>query len=253
MTRIVKSGEVNGLVPHRVWKETEAALAGSRPRVFFEVLRECGALGVVFTEVEALFGVPQPEKWHPEVDCGVHAMMVVDQAAKLCPDVEVRFAALVHDLGKAATPARHLPQHPGHEKRSVRLIAAMANRLPLPKACLELALLVAEFHAHGHRAFELRAATMLKLLERADAFRRPDRFRKFLLACEADSRGRTGFEERPYPQAEYLQGALRAATRVSAKEFVREGLDGAQIGEALRRKRLQAIGAYKADVAPPRT
>jgi tRNA nucleotidyltransferase (CCA-adding enzyme) len=181
-------------------------------------------------------------------------MMVVDQAARLCPDVEVRFAALVHDLGKAATPARHLPQHPGHEKRSVRLIGAMANRLPLPKACLELALLVAEFHAHSHKAFELRASTLLKVLERADAFRRPERFSKFLLACEADARGRAGFEERPYPQAEYLQGALRAATRVSAKEFVREGLDGAQIGEALRRKRLQAIGAYKADVVgPPKT
>jgi tRNA nucleotidyltransferase (CCA-adding enzyme) len=251
MSRIVKSGEVNDLVPHRVWKETETALAGPRPRVFFEVLRECGALAVVFPEVEALFGVPQPEKWHPEIDCGVHAMMVVDQAAELSPDVDVRFAALVHDLGKAATPARHLPQHPGHEKRSMRFIAAMANRLPLPRACLELALLVAEFHGHSHKAFELRASTMLKVLERADAFRRPDRFRKFLLSCEADSRGRTGFEGRPYPQAEYLQGALHAAERVSANEFVRQGLDGAQIGEALRRKRLQAISAYKADVGQP--
>ncbi len=248
MSRIVQNGEVNDLVPHRVWKETETALAGPRPRVFFEVLRDCGALAVVFPEVESLFGVPQPEKWHPEIDCGIHAMMVVDRAAALSPDVDVRFAALVHDLGKATTPASKLPQHPGHEKRSVRLINAMANRLPLPSACRELALLVAEFHGHSHKAFELRASTILKVLERVDAFRRPERFRKFLLACEADSRGRTGFEERPYPQAGYLLGALQAAARVSAREYAREGLDGAQIGEALRRKRLQVISAYKADV-----
>lgn len=254
MRGMVEDGEVDELVPHRVWKETEAALGGPAPRVFFEVLRECGALGVVFPEIEALFGVPQPPKWHPEIDCGVHAMMVLDQVAALCPEVDVRFAALVHDLGKATTPRSDLPSHPGHEKRSVRLINVMADRLPIPTACRELALIVAEFHGHAHKAFELRAATILKVLERVDAFRRPERFHKFLLACEADSRGRTGYEERPYPQAEYLEGAFRAAARVSGREIAREGLEGAQIGEALRRKRLQVISAYKADVtATPAT
>lgn len=246
---MVDSGEVDKLVPHRVWKETEAALAGPAPRIFVEVLRECGALAVIFPEIEALFGVPQPPKWHPEVDCGLHALMVVEQAAALSPDVDVRFAALVHDLGKATTPKDKLPSHPGHEKRSVRLINVMASRLPVPSACRELALLVAEFHGHSHKAFELRAATILKVLERVDAFRRPERFRNFLIACEADARGRTGFEERPYPQAGYLLGAMQAAAKISAREFVREGLEGAQIGDALRRKRLQAISAYKADAA----
>lgn len=248
MAGMVEDGEVDELVPHRVWKETEAALAGPAPRVFFEVLRECGALAVVFPEIDALFGVPQPPQWHPEVDCGVHTMMVLDQATALSSEVDVRFAALTHDLGKATTPQAKLPSHPGHEKRSVRLIAAMAERLPLPTACRELALIVAEFHGHAHKAQELRASTLLKVLERIDAFRRPERFDRFLLACEADSRGRTGFEERPYHQAEYLRGAFRAAARVSGRELAREGLEGAQIGEALKRKRLQAISAWKADV-----
>lgn len=249
MTGMVEDGEVDELVPHRVWKETEAVLAGPAPRVFFEVLRECGALAVVFPEIDALFGVPQPEKWHPEVDCGLHAMLVLDQVTALSPEIDVRFAALVHDLGKATTPKSQLPGHPGHERRSVRLINAMADRLPIPTACRELALLVAEFHGHAHKAPELRASTILKVLERVDAFRRPERFDKFLLACEADARGRTGYEERPYPQAGYLRGAFRAAARVSGRDLAREGLDGAQIGEALRRKRLQAISAYKADVS----
>lgn len=248
MSRMVDSGEIDELVPHRVWKETEAALAGPDPQIFFQILRECGALKVVFPEIDALFGVPQPPKWHPEIDCGLHAMMVVEQAAMLSPEVDVRFAALVHDLGKATTPENKLPGHPGHERRSVRLIIAMANRLPLPSACRELALLAAEFHGHCHKAFELRATTILKVLERVDAFRRPERFLRFLLACEADSRGRTGFEERPYPQADFLRGAMHAAAKVSVKEFEREGLEGAQIGDALRRKRLQAISAYKAGV-----
>lgn len=249
MSGMVEDGEVDELVPHRVWKETEAALAGPAPRIFFDVLRECGALAVVFPEIAALFGVPQPPKWHSEVDCGVHAMLVLDQAALLSPEVDVRFSALVHDLGKATTPKARLPGHPGHEKRSVRLINVMADRLPIPSACRELALLVAEFHGHAHKAFELRAATILKILERVDAFRRPERFHKFLLACEADFRGRTGYEDRRYPEAEYLEGAFRAARRVSGRDIARDGLEGAQIGEALRRKRLQAITAYKADVS----
>ncbi len=246
MRGMVEDGEANALAPHRVWKETEAALSAPEPRVFFETLRRCGALAVVFPEIDGLFGVPQPEKWHPEIDCGVHTMMVVEQAARLSPGLDVRFAALVHDLGKATTAKDKLPSHPGHERRSVRLIKKMAERLPIPVACRELALAVAEFHGHCHRAFELKPSTVLRVLERTDAFRRPGRFDGFLLACEADSRGRTGLEDRPYPQAAYLRGALQAATAVSAREFVQQGLEGPQIGDAIRRRRLQVLSAHKA-------
>lgn len=245
MRRMVENGEADALVPHRVWKETEEALAGPAPQTFFLALRQCGALAAVFPEIDSLFGVPQPERWHPEIDCGVHTMMVVEQATKLSPAIDVRFAALVHDLGKATTRTADLPSHPGHERRSVRLIRGMAERFPVPVACRELALRVAEFHGHCHKAFELRASTILRMLERIDAFRRPERFRKFLLACEADARGRTGFEDRPYPQAEYLQGALEAAAAVTAREVATEDMSGPHIGEALRRKRLQAIGAWR--------
>ncbi|MEX2495363.1 MAG: multifunctional CCA addition/repair protein [Woeseia sp.] len=247
MARMVDNGEAAELVPHRVWKECESALGEERPRVFLEVLRECGALAVVLPEIDALFGIPQPEKWHPEIDCGLHALMVVEQAASLSDAVDVRFAALVHDLGKATTPKSKLPSHGGHERRSVRLIKSMAGRMPIPTACRDLALAVAEFHGHCHKAFELRASTILKVLESTDALRRPERFAKFLLACEADSRGRSGFEERPYPQAAFFEAARRAAAAVSARDLALEGMDGKQIGDALRRKRLQAITRFKID------
>ena len=245
MRRMVEDGEADALVPHRVWKETESALAGPSPATYFMTLRACGALAAVFPEIDALFGVPQPERWHPEIDCGVHAMMVLEEATRLSPEVDVRFAALVHDLGKATTRQSDLPSHPGHERRSVRLIRGLADRFPVPVACRELAVRVAEFHGHCHRAFELRASTILRLLERIDAFRRPERFRKFLTACEADARGRTGFEDREYPQAPYLQGALDAAAAVTARDIATEDMSGPQIGDALRRKRLQAIGAWR--------
>jgi tRNA nucleotidyltransferase (CCA-adding enzyme) len=247
MSAMVENGEADELVPHRVWKECEAALACASPRVFFEILRQCGALARVFPEIDALFGVPQPAQWHPEIDCGVHTMMVLEQAAGLSQDADVRFAALVHDLGKATTPAARLPSHPGHERRSVRLIKIMATRMPIPTGCRDLALVVAEFHGHCHKAFELRPATVLKVLERTDAFRRPERFDRFLLACEADSRGRTGFETQPYPQGEYLKMALQSAAAVSGRDLAREGMDGAQVGDALRRKRLQAISRFKSE------
>ena len=247
MSAMVENGEADELVPHRVWKECEAALACASPAVFFEILRQCGALARVFPEIDALFGVPQPPQWHPEIDCGVHTMMVLEQAAGLSQDVDVRFAALVHDLGKATTPKTKLPSHPGHERRSVRLIKMMANRMPIPTGCRDLSLLVAEFHGHCHKAFELKPVTVLKVLERTDAFRRPERFDRFLLACEADSRGRTGFEMRPYPQAQYFKTALQSAAAVSGRDLAREGMDGAQIGDALRRKRLQAISRFKSE------
>jgi tRNA nucleotidyltransferase (CCA-adding enzyme) len=252
MRGMVENGEANALVNDRVWKETEAALAGPDPQIFFEVLRSCDALAVVYPEIDALFGVPQPEKWHPEIDSGVHTMMVLQQAARLSSDVDVRFAALVHDVGKASTVASSLPKHPGHERRSVKIIKSLATRMPIPNACRELACLVAEFHAHCHRAFELRPATILKVLNRSDAFRRPDRFEKFVLACEADARGRTGFEDAPYPQAAFFRGAFAAARNVSTADLTTGDLDGATIGKEINNRRELAVRQFKETQEPPK-
>ena len=250
MRRMVAAGEADALVPDRVWKETETALAGPQPRLFFEALRACGALRVVFPEVDALFGVPQPARWHPEIDAGLHTMMVLDEAARLSPAVEVRFAALVHDLGKAATRAEDLPSHPGHEARGIRLIGEMARRLPLPRACRDLALLVADFHTHCHRALELRPDTVVRVLERADAFRRPERFELFLKACEADARGRTGFEARDYPQADRLRAAHAAAAAIDAAAIAAESAEDA-IAESIRRARVAAVRGAREDAQSP--
>ena len=240
MRQMVADGEADALVPDRVWKETESALAGPNPRLYFEALRGCGALRVVFPEVDALFGVPQPVKWHPEVDTGLHTMMVVEQTEKLSDDVEVRFAALVHDLGKGTTRLSELPSHPGHEQRGRKLIKSMADRLPVPRACRDLGVIVAEFHTHCHRAFELRDETVVKLLEKTDAFRRPQRFEQFLCACEADARGRTGFEHRDYAQATHLRGAFAAASAVDAGSIASDN-DGDNIPEAIRKARVRAV------------
>lgn len=248
MRRMVDDGEVDALVPDRVWKETELALAGSNARVYFEVLRNCGALRVLYPEIDALFGVPQPERWHPEVDTGLHVMMVLDQAERLSDDVEVRFAALTHDLGKGNTPRNKLPSHPGHEIRGCKLIQQIADRLPVPKASRDLALTVAEYHTHCHRALELRPKTILKVLERTDAFRRPGRFEQFLRTCEADARGRAGLENRRYPQAGYFRGALAAAAAVDAAAIAKE-TDDRKIPAAIRKARKHAIANYKKDSA----
>ena len=252
MREMVDSGEVDALVAERVWKETASALAEDQPQVYFEVLRRCGALARVFPEIDALFGVPQPEKWHPEIDCGVHTMMVLQQAARLSDDIPVRFAALVHDLGKATTSKDKLPSHPGHEARSVKLVRRLCERLRVPNDCRDLGLIAAEYHTHCHRALELRASTLLKVLTRTDAFRRPERFEQFLLACEADSRGRTGFEERPYPQADYFRGALDAAATIETSDLNSSGLKGADIGKAIGERRLAALRDYRADYKPPK-
>jgi tRNA nucleotidyltransferase (CCA-adding enzyme) len=240
MRDMVANGEADALVPDRAWKETEAALGGSNPRLYFEALRGCGALKVVLPEVDRLFGVPQPVKWHPEVDTGLHTMLVIDQAEVLSDALEVRFAALVHDIGKATTPARDLPSHPGHEQRGAGMIRTMAKRLPLPKACRDLGALVAEYHTHCHRAMELRARTIVKLLESLDAFRRPDRFELFLTACEADARGRTGLERRDYPQAERLRAALDAARRVDGGAIATDVGDR-DVATEIRRARVRAV------------
>ncbi|MEJ2172855.1 MAG: multifunctional CCA addition/repair protein [Woeseiaceae bacterium] len=244
MRRMVADGEADALVPDRVWKEMEAALAGPDPRTFFECLRACNALRVVLPEVDALFGVPQPAKWHPEIDTGLHTMMVVEQAGKLSNDVEVRFAALVHDLGKATTAPADLPSHPGHERRGRALIETLAERLPVPRACRDLGIIAAEYHTHCHRAFELRAETLVKLLDNADAFRRPERFNQFLLACEADARGRTGFEHSDYAQGGYLQQAREIANSVDAAGIARAS-DSTAIGESVRRARIDAVKRWQ--------
>ena len=252
MREMVDSGEVDALVAERVWKETASALAEDQPQVYFEVLRRCGALARVFPEIDALFGVPQPEKWHPEIDCGVHTMMVLQQAARLSDDIPVRFAALVHDLGKATTSRDKLPSHPGHEARSVKLVRRLCERLRVPNDCRDLGLIAAEYHTHCHRALELRASTLLKVLTQTDAFRRPERFEQFLVACEADSRGRTGFEERHYPQADYFRGALAAATAIETSDLNSSGLKGADIGKTIGERRLAALRDYRAGYKPPK-
>ncbi len=250
MRAMVDNGEVDALVPERVWNETEAALIGPHCRVFFETLRSCGALRTLFPEIDALFGIPQPEKWHPEIDAGVHTMMVLDQAEKMSDGLDVRFAALVHDLGKASTDKRHLPSHPGHEQRSVRLIRSLAKRFPVPRGCRDLAVIVADYHTHCHRVFDLRSATIVRMLERSDAFRRPERFERFLLACEADARGRAGLEDRDYPQANFLRGALAAASDVDTAEIVADKA-GAELGKALSSARTRAVRQYRKNFQVP--
>jgi tRNA nucleotidyltransferase (CCA-adding enzyme) len=240
------TGELQTLVAERVWQETRKALETRSPARFFRVLRETGALAVVFPEVDALFGVPQPAQWHPEIDTGVHVMMVLDQAAALSPDPVVRFAALTHDLGKGQTPADQWPRHVGHEARSVTCVDALCDRLRIPNDYRELARHVARHHGVVHNVKPLRAGTLLDLLETVDAFRRPERFDAFLLACMADMRGRAGFEDRPYPQADYLRAVRSAAAGVSLDQAKLKGMTGAAIGELLRRERLAAIETVKA-------
>jgi len=239
-------GELETLVAERVWQETLKALATQAPARYFQVLRDTGALAVVFPEIDALFGVPQPEAWHPEIDTGVHVLMVLEQATALSSDPVVRFAALTHDLGKGQTPADQWPRHVGHEVRSVACVDALCDRLKVPNEYRELAKHVARHHGVVHSAQQLRPGTLLDLLETIDAFRRPERFESFLLACMADMRGRTGFEQRPYPQADYLRSVRSAAADVTLDRSLFAGLTGAEIGERVRRARLAAIEAAKA-------
>jgi len=245
MRRMTEAGEVQALVPERVWQETERALGEARPEVFFETLRSCGALAVIYPEIDALYGVPQPPRWHPEIDTGVHVMLALRHAADRGASPAVRFAVLTHDLGKARTPRERWPSHHGHEELGVALIEALCARLKIPNGHRELAVLAARYHTHVHRALELKPATVLTLLENCDAFRRPERFAELLLACEADARGRTGREHEPYPQAGYLRQALAAAAAVTLTEEQRRGLQGAQIGAQLRERRLATLTALK--------
>ncbi|WP_041524001.1 multifunctional CCA addition/repair protein [Gilvimarinus agarilyticus] len=245
MSDMVTSGEVDHLVAERVWKEMSRALDERNPEVFFRVLRECGALAKVLPELEQLFGVPQPAKHHPEIDTGAHTLMVLQQAAQLSDATCVRFAALVHDVGKGVTDPEQWPRHINHEQLGVPLIKALCKRLAVPNDCRDLALLAAQFHTHVHRAFELRPNTILKLIKQTDALRRPERFTQLLLVCEADSRGRTGFESRPYPQPPYLLRALALCQAVDVKALVERGLQGAELGAAIDAARLEQLETLK--------
>ena len=222
MHQLSSSGELQHLVAERVWQEMEKALRSAAPAEFFRSLRACGALQVILPEVDNLFGVPQPPQHHPEVDTGIHVMMCLEQAAKLSDDTVVRFATLMHDVGKGVTPKDKWPHHYGHEQLGIPLIDAVCARLRVPKKYQQLARQVSQFHTHCHRAQELRADTMLHLFESLDAFRRPTQVAQFLLACEADSRGRTGFEDRDYPQAQILRAALIATQGVDIKAVLQD-------------------------------
>lgn len=241
ITKMIADGELDYLVPERVWQELYKALQSDKPSLFFTSLREVGALETLFPEVERLFGVPQIAKWHPEVDTGVHVMMVIDQSARLTDDVSVRFAALCHDLGKGVTPADILPSHKGHETTSITLTRDLCQRLRAPKETTALAVRVAEFHTDVHLLFELDAERVLTVLEGVDSFRRPQRFEQYMLAGEADFRGRPGYEDAPMPEGEAFRACYQAAAAVTASEFVEAGLTGMAIGDAIRHKRLEVI------------
>ncbi len=247
MKRMVDNGEVDALVPERVWQETVRALGEKMPQVFFEVLRECGALARLFPEIDRLFGVPQNPDHHPEIDTGVHTLLVLEQAARLSPEPMVRFAALVHDVGKGLTPPELWPKHPDHEARGVPLVEDICARYKVPKAFRDLAVLVTRYHLHYHRAAELAPGELLDLFEALDAFRRPERFERFLLACEADSRGRPGYENADFEQPDLLRATLAAAARIHGGDLAREGLKGKAVAEELRRRREAAIRAALQD------
>jgi len=247
MQRMVAEGEVDHLVPERVWAETRRALAEAQPSAFLRVLRASGALAVLFPEVDALYGVPQRPEFHPEVDTGIHVERVLDAAAAIAPGDElVGYCAFCHDLGKALTPAEALPRHIGHEHAGVPLVRALSARLKVPTEHATLAELVCREHLNAHRALELRPATVLRLLGALDALRRPERLDTFLAACWADQRGRPGHDGDPYPPGEYLRRARAAAAAVTAAPFVAAGLAGPAIGEAMEAARVTAIAQVKA-------
>jgi tRNA nucleotidyltransferase (CCA-adding enzyme) len=245
LREMAERGDLDALVAERVWQELAGALGEAEPRAFFDTLRQCGALTRVLPEIDGLYGVPQPTRWHPEIDCGVHTLMALTVACELSDSPEVRFAVLTHDLGKATTPARVLPSHYGHEARGERLVEQLCRRLKAPVRFRELALCCAVYHGYTHRLYELRPKTVHKLLAGLDAFRRPQRLRDFLIVCEADYRGRKGFYARPYPQAEDLWRLYEAASRMPADGFA-QGVAGWLRGEAVRRARIRCI----ADLLP---
>lgn len=241
MREITGSGELSQLVPERVWGEIESALSRGQPGVFIEVLRQCGALSVLLPEVDVLFGVPQPAKYHPEIDTGIHVIMTMNLAARLGWSAKVVFALLLHDLGKGVTDPANWPSHVGHERAGVPLVERVCERYRVPGAYRDLALKVCALHQRCHRLMEMQPPRVMALLEDADLLRRPEQMEQFVQACEADYRGRKGSEERKYPQAHRLAAALEAGLSIKARQLDTAGLDGRAIGELLRRSRIEAI------------
>ena len=245
MANIAEGGELQSLSPERIWTETEKALQTDSPQTYFQVLRDCGGLAALFPEVDNLYGVPAPKRWHPEIDTGIHTLMVVEQAALLSDSVAFRFACLVHDLGKALTPESEWPSHKGHGMKGLSVIKKFCKRLKVPNDCRDLALLVSEHHTNIHSAFELRASTMVGIMDKCDAWRKPERFQQMLQCCVADSKGRTGFELLPYPTADYMWQAFQQALKVDIQEIIKEGFQGVEIRHKLNEQRIQQVQAFK--------
>ncbi|AJZ91832.1 tRNA nucleotidyl transferase [Klebsiella michiganensis] len=245
MRAMTDNGEIAHLTAERVWKETENALTSRNPQVFFAVLRECGALKVLFPEIDALYGVPAPAKWHPEIDTGIHTLMTLSIAAQLSPAVDVRFATLCHDLGKGLTPKEKWPSHHGHGPAGVKLVEQLCARLRVPNEIRDLAKLVAEFHDLIHTFPILQPKTVIKLFDAIDAWRKPQRVEQIALTSEADARGRTGFEASDYPQGRMLRAAWIAAQSVTNKEVIEAGFSGPAIREELTKRRIKAVAAWK--------
>ena len=250
MKQMVTQGEVDALVAERVWTEMRKALDTNAPHIFFQTLRDCGALARILPEIDNLFGVPQTATYHPEIDSGIHTLMVVQQAALLSDDTLVRFAALVHDLGKAVTPEHVLPSHRGHEKSGLPLIKQLCERLRVPKKYQALALAVAEFHLHMHKMFELKATTVLNMLSRTRSLNDDQRARQIALCCIADARGRTGFEQREYSQADLFLKFQQAAKKVDGKLIAADCENDNEIAEKIRRAQLAAISAVTKTASP---
>lgn len=247
MKSIVADGEMAFLVAERIWKETSRALSEQSPQIYIQVLRDCGALKVLFPEIEALFGVPQRADYHPEIDTGIHTLMALEQSVKLSDSSAVRFSVLVHDLGKAQTPETVLPSHSGHEKRGLPMVEALCDRLTVPNSHRQLALAVTEYHLHSHKAKELKPGTLLKLFQNIGALRDDSRLSDFLYCCEADARGRTGFENISYPARDYLTAALDAVKKVDISDLVAKGVKGADIGWQLKQRQIEQLTIFKSD------
>ncbi|MFV5490041.1 multifunctional CCA addition/repair protein [Acinetobacter sp. ASP199] len=244
MRQLTESDELNALTPERVWKETSRALMESHADIYFEVLRSCGALKVLFPEIDALFGVPQRPEYHPEIDCGIHTMMSLQQACRQNYDLDVRFAVLVHDLGKALTPAEELPRHIMHEERGVQPVTELCERFKVPTYTKQLAIAVCKEHLKCHQALNLKPGTLWRLLQRLDVLRRPERVEAFVQACECDSRGRLGLEDRAYPQAEYVREAIQVVRGIKAQDLPAD-IQGPDIGEMLIERRIHALAELK--------
>lgn len=244
MRHMVRDGEANNLVAERVWQEMSGALTARSPDAFIQALRECHALAVVLPEVDALFGVPQPAQWHPEIDSGIHTLMVLQQATLASPDLDVRFAALCHDLGKATTPAELLPSHHGHEERGAVLTESLCERLRVPRKTRDLAVLTARWHTHSHRSREMRPGKLVNLLQAMDIVRKPERFEQYLLVCEADAHGRLGHEKGEYPQAAFLRQVAEVFRQVDSAAIARATEDKSTIAERISQARTQAISQW---------